>query len=307
MSVYMGIDIGGTGSRWCVVDADGNEVGRGACAGATGHLFADAPRGQFETVLDDIATATAGYGISAIEAGITGLGRTTAETARRLVSAKLGTAVDAVFVADDIELAFRVRFAPGGGHLIAAGTGSVGIHVTAAGQPVRVGGRGLLIDDAGSGTWIALRALDLVYRDIDRHGVAARTGTLAAALFEAVGGQDWDSVRSYIYGNDRGRIGALATSVAAAADAGDATAHELLRRAGEELARLGNDLIARCGPAPVAVMGRIPALSPIIRESLKGRLEEADVRFDSFDPALGAAMLARDRIGLTTPRDGART
>ncbi len=292
MTAFLGIDIGGTGSRWALVNAEGTEVARGSAAGATGHLFADAPRAQFADAIAEIAEAVAGHGVVCLDAGITGLGSAASGPARELIAAALQLDGSAVRVQDDIELGYRVLFAPGEGHLIAAGTGSVGVHITADDQVVRVGGRGLLIDDAGSGTWIALRALDRIYRDIDTHGAPAQTERLAASVFEMIGGDDWDAVRSYVYGNDRGRIGELARGVARAAEAGDREAASILTEAGRELARLAEALIGRCGAAPVAVVGRVPSLSPILRESLQAALGETDLRFEQIDQALGAARLA---------------
>lgn len=307
MTTFLGIDIGGTGSRWALVDTGGNERARGSAAGATGHLFADAPRAQFADTIAEIAEGVFGHGVVFVNAGITGLGSAASAPARDLIAAALQIDGSAIRVQDDVELGYRVLFAPGAGHLVAAGTGSVGVHIAADGEMVRVGGRGLLIDDAGSGTWIALRALDRIYRDIDTNGAPTHTGALAASVFDMIGGGDWDTVRSYVYGNDRGRIGELARAVACAADAGDPEAVAILARAGEELARLARALIARCGAAPVAVTGRVPDLSPVLRESLEKALgTDAEVRFEQIDQALGAARLALAAAHAPVPATGDR-
>src|SRR5690606_26142305 len=141
------------------------------------------------------------------------------------------------------------------GHLVSAGTGSIGIHVGVDGAMVRVGGRGILIDDAGSGSWIALRALDQVYRSLDRNGTFAEVEALADALFSLVGGAEWHDVRQYVYAGDRGKIGALAVAVGQAAAAGDNAALSILRDAGAELAGLALALQHRAGIRPVAIIG----------------------------------------------------
>lgn len=292
MSAYLGIDVGGTGSRWAIADADGSPIARGAAEGATGHLFSDGPRAQFVKVVSEIASQAAGHGIEGIVAGVTGLGIPMHGLAKEILGGTLHVPAGAIRVMDDIELAYRILFRPGQGHLISAGTGSIGMHVTADGTVVRVGGRGLLIDDAGSGVWIALRALDLVYRDIDLHGSARETRVLAEALFGMVGGSDWDRVRAYVYGNDRGKIGTLAQAVAAAAIKDDATARKIFAEAGRELARLAEALVARCGAAPAAVIGRTPQLCEILRDNLISALPGVAVSFTSVDQALGAARMA---------------
>ena len=192
-----------------------------------------------------------------------------------------------------MELAYRAAFAPGAGHLISAGTGSIGLHVTADGQIIRVGGRGLLIDDGGSGTWIALTALDRLYRLIDETGSTAGAQILADELFTAIGGSDWDATRAYIYGSDRGRIGALAQAVARAATKGDALALDILTQAGTELARLGQALVARAGHLPIGYVGGIIDLHPQIRLSLADALPDEVLLYPRLDAAAFAAQWAR--------------
>ncbi|HEV7277359.1 MAG TPA: BadF/BadG/BcrA/BcrD ATPase family protein [Devosiaceae bacterium] len=289
---YLGIDIGGTAARWVVVDGAGTEIARGAAPGATGHLFAAAERERFALALEAIA---AGCGdVAAVQAGITGLGTQMQSEAQQLLAAQFGVAATAVAVSDDMELAYRACFAPGTGHLVAAGTGSIGLHITAGGEAVRVGGRGILIDDGGSGSWIALRALDRLYRQIDESGTPGAAAGLAEALFAAIGGRSWDDVRSFVYGSDRGRIGTLAQAVAAAASAGDSVAAGVLEDAARELARLARALLRRCGERPVAFVGGVLALHSAIAVGLKTALPDTELRYPRIDAALHAAEMARE-------------
>jgi glucosamine kinase len=159
---------------------------------------------------------------------------------------------------------------------------------------VRVGGRGILIDDAGAGAWLALRALDAVYRRIDETGGPADAARLAEALFAAIGGEDWDSVRAYVYAGDRGRIGALAPAVAQAALAGDPVATNLIEAAGREIARLAAALIAREGPAPVDFIGGVLNIHPAIKQAIAAALPSVRMGFPTIDAASAAARIARE-------------
>lgn len=291
---FLGIDVGGTAARWVAVDQAGGEIARGSVAGATGHLFATAERARFHTMASSIAAAVP-TGIAAVQAGVTGLGAGLRHDAEMLLAGCFGLAPAAIAATDDMELAYRAAFAPGEGHLIAAGTGSVGLHLPETGDAVRVGGRGILIDDGGSGSWIALNALDALFRRIDTKGDAGDAGALAGYLYAAIGGDGWDAVRAYVYGSDRGRIGALATAVAEAAAAGDPLARRLLLRAAAELARLATALIARAGVRPVAFVGGVIGLSPLIGEALVAQLSPVEVRFPTIDAAARAAEMARLR------------
>ena len=292
--LFLGIDVGGTAARWVAVDETGADVDRGIAGGATGHLFALAERARFVAMAEAIAAAVPA-GITGVQAGVTGLGNTLREAAAALLAQTLGIAPAAVAATDDIELAYHAAFAPGEGHLVAAGTGSIGLHLPASGAAVRVGGRGLLIDDGGSGTWIALSALDALYRQVDMTGDAGPARLLAEALHAAVGGSDWEAVRAHVYGSDRGRIGALATAVAAAAAAGDPVARRILLGAAEELSRLGMALVGRVGLRPLAFVGGVIELSPLIAEALSARRAPLELRFPSIDAAARAAQLARER------------
>jgi glucosamine kinase len=294
MPAFVGIDVGGTGSRFVLVSPDGVERDRGIAPGATGHLFNPDARRHFLATLAAIAQAIGGQGVIGAHAGITGLATNLRQEAQGLIAEAFNCPPERVTASDDMELAFRARFAPGEGHLVSAGTGSVGLHIRADGTPVRVGGRGILIDDAGAGAWLALRALDAVYRRIDETGGPADAERLAGALFAAIGGDDWDSVRAYVYAGDRGRIGALAPAVAEAALAGDPVATNLVEAAGHEIARLATALIAREGPAPVDFIGGVLNIHPAIKPAIAAALPSARIGFPTLDAASAAARIARE-------------
>jgi glucosamine kinase len=291
---FLGIDVGGTASRWVVVDESGAELARGSAGGATGHLFAESERVRFAATIEDIARA-APAGVAAVHAGVTGLGPKAYADAQAVIGARFDIVPDAVATSDDMELAFLSTFRPGAGHLVSAGTGSIGLHIAADGKAIRVGGRGLLIDDAGSGTWIALTALNALYRRIDEAGAPTGMEQLADAIYSAIGGSTWDDVRAFVYSSDRGRIGSLAQAVATAATVGDPLAGNVLRQAAVELARLAKALIGRAGALPVAFIGGVIDLHPSIRRALTEALPGVDTSFPKVDAAFHAAQMAQTR------------
>jgi len=291
---FLGIDTGGTASRWVLIDAEGTLIARGAASGATGHIFNPVERERLLKALQTIAAdLPSDAKVERVCLGLTGLGSGAIAGVAALVAETLMIEPAAVLVSDDIELAFRAAFAPGSGHLISAGTGSIGLHITADGSSIRVGGRGLLIDDGGSGTWIALQALDQLYRRIDETGGPADAMVLAEELFAAMGGDDWDATRAFVYGSDRGRIGTLAQAVAKAATRGDVLALDILNRAAVELARLGQALNSRAGEHPIGFVGGIIGLHSTIKTALNAALSGHAVVFPTIDAALHAANRAR--------------
>ena len=297
--VHLGLDVGGTASRWVACDPAGTVLARGKVGGATAHVFNPAERTRLAAVFTQLAAALAEHGLKpvSLSGGLTGFGAAAADEIAGLAQQALGLPRTAILLMDDIILAYAAHFRPGAGHLVSAGTGSIGIHVGATGDVVRVGGRGILIDDAGSGSWIALKALDQLYRTLDHTGSFASRQFLADQIFALVGGSGWHDVRQYVYAGDRGRIGALAVGVARAAELGDDLALEILRQAGAELALLAQAMQARAGTLPVAVIGGVLTLHPAIFEALTAQLPGVAVSRPAIDSALVAAQLQANQGG----------
>lgn len=293
LSLHLGLDVGGTASRYVLCDGQGQEIARGRASGATGHVFNPAEKDKLRAALKAIAAEIAPrqVAIASVTLGLTGYGPAVSGEVTGLVSEAFGVASGRVIAFDDIILAYMANFAPGEGHLISAGTGSIGVHIGVDGAFTRVGGRGILIDDGGSGSWIALTALDRIYRVLDQDGDFGSVSLLAEHLLQQVGGNDWSDVRQFVYAGDRGRIGTLAVGVAKAATAGDAAAEAILRQAGVELARLAQALVKRVGPRPIGFIGGVLALHPAISDEIHAALGDGDVRLLSADASLAAARL----------------
>ncbi|KFC70515.1 BadF/BadG/BcrA/BcrD ATPase family protein [Bosea sp. LC85] len=266
----LGIETGGTASRWCLVSAAGEVMARGDVAPMTGHVFSEADHERVRSIFADLAAQLADHGRpSAIVAGVTGIGSASQTTAlfTRMLADVFQCVEKSVLVVDDMWLGYRARFAPGEGIVIYAGTGSIGYHLTAGGEIMRAGGYGVLVDDGGAATWIATEALRFVLRREDEVPGSGWSTLIGRALSEAVGGSSWDAARVSIYGGDRGSLGLLARAVGAADEAGDPEAQRIFARAGQELARLALALRGRVGLKPVALAGRAITLSPAIAES----------------------------------------
>ncbi len=286
----LGIDAGGSATRYVVVDAANTVLASGALAPIDGHLFVPEHRARFEAVAAELAQATAGFAPQSIVAGITGLTGDAPEA--RQAEAIFATALGAtaVRVEDDLWIGYHAAFAPGAGHVVYAGTGSVGLHIRADGSLLRVGGRGILIDDGGSAFWIGREGLNALYRRID---AGDPPGALGEALFAAIGGADWNTVRAHVYSGGRTAVAMLALAVAAAAD--DPAAATILAQAGRELARLARDLVKRIGPLPVVLQGRAADLHPAILASMRQAVGDLQLTKHTADAALAAAKLANQQ------------
>lgn len=274
----LGLDAGGTQTRWALARPAGEIIAEGNVEGFSAlQLSSDAGRERISTALAAIAAAvlTAGRPTQAV-AGITGFADDRErDSLAALIANALGIDRDAVQISSDIDIAYRDTFAPGAGYLVYAGTGSIAAFVDSNIKFHRVGGHGGILDDTGSGVWIALEALRHIWRAEDESPGSWRESAMARDIFTRIGGSEWAASRAFLYGggfeNNRGRIGQLALAVAATADT-DPAARRILIAAGAELARLASTLVKRFGARPIVLAGRAAALHPLIAESMRTAL-----------------------------------
>jgi glucosamine kinase len=299
----LGIDAGGTETRWALAAPGGAIVAEGRVAGLSALQMGtpqgrDAVRATFARLAADALV----HGVpERVEAGLTGFGGDS-ELLQRWLAEELHLDPQAIHFCSDMEIAYRASFAPGDGYLVYAGTGSIGAFVDADGQFHRAGGRGVVLDDGGGGFWIAKEALRHIWRSEDERPGSWESSPLAQAVFDYVGGADWAYSRQFIYGQERGAVGKLALVVAACAGR-DPVAASILRAAGRELARLALALTGRFGPRPVAVSGRAAELHPLIVDTMRTSLPGIALTQAPGQAHHAAARmaLASDLLNPTTP------
>jgi len=292
-SLGLGIDAGGTATRWALAAPGGAIVAEGAVDGLSAlQMATEAGRASVRATFAALAQAVLAQGRPAtVQAGLTGFGGDGAQMVAWLAEL-LGLAAGAIVLGSDIEIACRASFAPGEGYLVYAGTGSIGAFIDADGVFQRAGGRGVVLDDGGGGFWIAREALRQIWRKEDEQPGAWRASPMAHAVFEHIGGADWAVSRQFIYGGERGAIGRLAIAVAASAER-DPAAAAILREAGRELGRLALALVRRFGARPVLLAGRAAELHPLIADSMRATLPPGvTLRQSDLRPHHAAARLA---------------
>lgn len=284
----LGIDAGGTGTRWAIAGADGSITAEGEVAGLSAlQLATDEGRASMHAALTALARAVLAHGpVASVRGGITGMGD--GAIIRDWLSLLLALPPQAITLSSDIELACQASFAPGEGYLVYAGTGSIGAFIDAEGQFHRAGGRGVLLDDGGGGYWIAREALRHIWRGEDEEPGRWRASPMAHAVFAQIGGDDWSLSRQFMYGQERGPIGKLALAVAASAET-DPAAAAILDQAGRELARLAAALCQRFGPRPVILAGRAAVLHASIHAAMRAALPDAISLAHTDAPAHHAA------------------
>ena len=215
--IGLGLDAGGTQTRWALADGGGAVLAEGSVEGMTGLLLnSEAGRVQLRAALVALAATVRSHGQpAAVCAGFTGVDGT-ARMLAEMIAAPLEISADAVAMKSDIEIAYLDLFAPGEGYVVYAGTGSIAAFIEAGGTFHRAGGRGVMLDDAGGGFWIAREALRHIWRREDEQPGAWRDSLMALEIFKRIGGDDWSFTRRFVYAGERGEIGKLALAVAEA-------------------------------------------------------------------------------------------
>jgi glucosamine kinase len=284
----LGIDAGGSSTKYAVVNKAGEMLASGRVAPFGGHLYDDAARRAALGVMNSLHAQVQPFAPRVAVAGITGLTRDSALARWVKRSLREQLQLKRCEVMSDMDLAYRAHFAPGEGILVYAGTGSIAYHLAATLEVRRAGGRGYLIDDAGGGFWIGQQALRFLVRLMD----AGQTGDdpLVNALQRHLETDHWDALREFVYGGGRSAVASLAPIVGKAAEHGSREAHRILETAGSELCHLARRLQTQIGTLPVTLSGGALLTSPIIEQS--ARTHGLEFTRSNVDVALEAARMA---------------
>lgn len=228
MKTILGMDAGGSKTLAAIADEDGRILQRW-----TGPGFDPITEGQWAENLADAVGALSARGMP--EAAVLGLpfhGEVPAISDSQRKAAKSALTCRHL-VLNDVEVAYDGAFAGEAGVLVLAGTGSMA-WAKAGGESFRVGGWGEAFGDEGSAYWIGREALSLASQGVDgRKDVVA----FSKAILDACGINAQELI-GWAYGqkNMRAAFAALAEAVSALAEAGNATAIDLLKAAAQCLA-----------------------------------------------------------------------
>ncbi|MGM0697947.1 MAG: N-acetylglucosamine kinase [Actinomycetota bacterium] len=265
MSLILGIDIGGTGSRAAlgevgdVSDQRGNAAsGTRAAAGAgsaprvldkisgtritigqSGSTVLDVSRELVESAAEtwsDRFSEVIGIGV-----GATGIASLAADPAEALAEISAEFGVPAVAAIDAVT-AHLGALGGTGGAITVLGTGAIAIAHPGpddagrwSAEWARADGWGHLFGDRGGGAWLGRHGLELALRThdgIDEHGRAL----LKAATRRFGPPASWPA-QFYTRSDRAGLLAEFAVDVADCARAGDTASADLLREAGQEAAR----------------------------------------------------------------------
>jgi glucosamine kinase len=299
MKYFLGFDGGGTKTDCVVLDANRTVIGEGR-GGPANPLRSGYDR-TFASLREAASEALRSAGIH--QAGVTNVCAGLAGAGRRSVVRRIMVFLAQEFpralaqVATDYEAALEAAAGQGPGIVLIAGTGSVAYGRNAAGETARAGGYGPWIGDEGSAFEVGRRAVSAVARTRD---LDAPVTALAEMIPAAVGSPDWDDLMLRIMKSPDEVFPRLFPVVAAAADADDGVAKEILFGSAIGLGNLAMIVIRRLGMKdqefPLVkcggVFGRSPVLDALLDSVLASGALRAKLSRLAVSPAVGAARMA---------------
>ncbi|MDE6899686.1 MAG: acyl-CoA reductase [Oscillospiraceae bacterium] len=302
MDYFLGIDGGGTKTKFLLCDEDG--IIAGECTLPTSHFRQCGINGVVEILKQgtDACCEQAGIGkdrLAAVFAGLAGYGDNTGGADEQL-AAKIAHVFPGTrfILGNDSENALSGALAARPGICVIAGTGSIGIGKNRLGRTEYCGGwKYALFGDEGSGYWIAWKLLYEFMRQSD--GRAERTGLYEALRRDLALRLDTDIVRLVVeeWKFDRTRIAGLTGLVSSYAAEGDEAARKILTEASGELSGIALALAERLGGGEdlsVSYAGGVFSAGEHILGPMRKTLEAHGLRLcvPKLPPDCGAVLLA---------------
>ena len=304
----LGIDGGGTQTRALIAGADGRVLGVGRAGSSNYHSVG--LEAAVAAVAEAVAAARAASHVrghaQAVFLGLAGVRSAADHQAFREPLAALGLtdAPERLGLDHDLRIALAGGCAEGPGIVLIAGTGAAAYGRDPGGATAIVGGWGWLLDDQGSGVWLALRGLRAIMEATDGRGPKTR---LEPAIFAELNVTSARAAMQWTMRPDtaRSQLASLAPVVLATAEDGDRVAQEIVTEGARQLGRLaralGESLEWPVGAAiPVVPAGGLLERRSY-RDAVRAELAAADVRFALLEapaPAVaGAVFLAAELAG----------
>lgn len=315
MEVFLGIDGGGTKTKFILCSRDGHiiaETVKPACS----YLQVGFPR-LTEILSEGLSDVCAMAGVASGDivhafAGTSCYGDVEADCSpiRAAVAAAMGSIPHTI--GNDCENSLAGTLGGDCGISIICGTGSIACGMNAKGEVMRCGGWHQAIGgDEGSGYWLGLQLIRLFTRQSDGRDPVS---PLYAAVKNALGISSDDAVVSLVvneWGMDRTKIAALSGLISGLHAQGDPYVKDLLRQAACELASLAGALYRRLsfsGIVPVSYSGGVFNLGELILSPLRDLLSEGGMKLrpPKQPPDIGALILAFMHAGVPVPESLAK-
>ncbi len=309
----LGLDGGGSKTSAVIIDENGKILGKSIRGSSNYHLVS---RQQLKTVLKESIQAAAANAkiqpsqLSAATWALAGVGRPTEKKAIQAIRAEILPKTKTEIVTDALA-ALVGGTGERKGIVVISGTGAIAYGEDGAGKTARAGGWGHALD-YGSGYSIAQEALRSIVRAIDGSDMPT---LLHEKMQKTLGISNTEELINWLYAPQRkiAEVALLAPQVLSAAEEGDLIATDILLQAAESLARAAKAVARRLRlqkkPFPLVLSGGLLQNNDFYRrlvsQSIRTQLPTAHPHPARKNAAMGAALLARERLGypLTTQKN----
>ena len=292
--IAIGIDAGSTKTVGILVDTDGRELARSHAGGANPwDVGPEATRAALMSVLEPLLS---GGNVRAVCLGSAGVDRESDRVAGEKLLRAIVPSHIAIDVRNDAAAALGLVGPKRPAMVVIAGTGSIAYGESADGTPIRVGGHGAILGDAGSEAAMGIAAARHTANVMD--GLEPR-GTLADAVIEKLKLKRPSDVVLRIQHPDLDvpLVATLAPLVQAAHERGDPAAKAIVDSEGGLLAATAKRVayaIRQESAMPALLVGTVFSQFPDVREKVKAALRATGpvVALESSECVLGSARLA---------------
>jgi N-acetylglucosamine kinase-like BadF-type ATPase len=306
MSVFLGVDGGGSGTALCLVSDEGELL---ASSEAPSCYYLGAAEGVslVRRVLAEAVPgvcAVAGITTAEITAAFFGLpayGEVSADVPELDAAPRAALGHDRYGCGNDMICGWAGSLGLADGINVISGTGSM-TYGRRGGAGVRVGGWGELFGDEGSGYWIGVEGLRAFSQMSDGR---LPPGPLLDVLREHLDlASDLDLVDVVLnrWDGSRRAVAALSRPIVEAARVGDEAASRIVRNAAVELVRLVEATREGLGwPSstriPVSYSGGVLTAPEVLAEFTGVLGDGYDLRTPLYSPVVGAALYAAQQSG----------
>ena len=309
MGVWIGIDGGGTKTKFLSASKDGKRLRTYTTGGTYYHL------NGIDTVCarlrEGVDAVRCGEPVLGICYGMPSFGEGGAADEAAVARIREALAPHPLHVVNDVEVGWAGSMALAPGVNIVAGTGSIAYGRDEAGNSARSGGWMEFFSDEGSGYWLGRRAFQLFAKQSDGRVPRGRLHALMKARLGLEDDYELNNLVRDVYSPSREKTASIQRILLEAAREGDASAVRLYEEAARELAENVNAVLRqlRLGDTPtVSYSGGIFETGDLILKPFRAALDASvQVMKPVWGPAEGALLLAVEQFApqmLPTVKNG---
>ena len=296
----VGVDGGATKTLALIGTTTGTVLGMGVAGSSNYHNIGEFAASKAIKTAVSRAKRQTGLGKSKVGTAVVALAAVDSaedfRVARRFVR-RANVSEDSIVIHDSVAALYAATQGRPG-VIVNSGTGCFAAGINQAGEYVRVGGWGYLIDDKGSAFDIGMRAITMAFRMMDGRTPPTE---LRATLKRKLRVRRFDEILDIIYANKLSveEIARLAPMVSKAAS-NDKVCRQILNEAGASLAELAITAVRRLKmsnrPFQLATVGGGFRSGPYLLDPFTSRIKDEcpRARFVTLrvEPARGAYLIA---------------